>query len=109
MTKFRTLIYDVDGQEIKENSKCSFDGIVSGTKGYICLQFHFSDEWKDMVKVLQASNEYNFEAEHCKSIKNDCCMLPDEVTDQNVIYLRVIGKRDNRRMITKTIYLRQEV
>lgn len=93
---------------MKQKDGCDFTGIISGTKGYICLNFVFSQEWDGLLKVLQTSNEYDFSNEHSKSIMNNVCMLPDEVTDQNVIYLRVIGKKGNKKMVTNTIILRQE-
>ena len=42
----RELHFDVAGQLLRRNKQCDFENIVRGSDNYLCLVFHFDDEWK---------------------------------------------------------------
>lgn len=46
----RELHFDVTGQLLKRNKQCDFENIVRGSDNYLCLVFHFDQEWKETKK-----------------------------------------------------------
>lgn len=96
----------VNGQniEIKKN-----ETIVKGTKGYLKCGILFSDEWNGLNKVLVCSNTFEFKQEKAAPIIGNTCNIPDEVTDKRRIFIKVIGKDNQKIIVTKVGVLEQEV
>lgn len=102
----RRLAFVVDGQTLRKDPSCNFDGIVSGTHGYLYATFDFSREW-DGCKVA-ASFFHNGE-EHAEPVINGHCNVPDEVLDGRLFKVKLIGVRKGYRITTTTCSVKQEV
>lgn len=48
----RELHFDVTGQLLRRNKQCDFENIVRGSDNYLCLVFHFNQEWKETKRVI---------------------------------------------------------
>lgn len=48
----RELHFDVAGQLLRRNKQCDFENIVRGSDNYLCLVFHFDNDWKETKRVI---------------------------------------------------------
>ena len=94
----RVLEFDVNKQNISKNAGCSFDGIVSGTQGYLKAKFNFSKEWNDCVKV--AVFRVLLE-EYPVPLCSNACDVPPDATQWDEFFVRIVG-RDNKGMTVTT-------
>ena len=103
----RTLKFNIDGQTIERNPDCDFENLVPGSKGYLEVEFSFSSEWDNCVKVVE------FIGANSKDVKsvvliNRKVYVPDVIAARRVFGLRVIGeKRNGYRITTDKIIVRQ--
>lgn len=95
----------VDGQNIKLEQD---EAIVRGSKGYLKCRCVFSDEWKELKKILVFSSEYGFKQEYAEPVIDDLCRIPDEVTDGRRIYIKAVGRNGNVAITTRVCALNQE-
>ena len=103
----RLLIFNVESQCIHKDPKCDFTNIVAGTKNYLRAKFTFSDEWCDCVKV---ASFWRGEKEHAVLLNGDgTCDIPTEVLSGATFRVSVIGQKDDYRITTNKIVVRQEV
>ena len=110
----RILEFKVDKQLIQKMPGCDFSGIVAGSAGYLKAKFHFSDEWKDCVKVASfgtvdlaslAYSDYPIILD-----KNDMCEIPSDVLVGQTFLVHVVGgKKPHYRINTNVLKVRQEV
>ena len=57
----RLLKFNVDAQHIRKDTECDFNGLVSGTSGYLRAQFALSSEWQNCIVIAsfwRGSKEY---------------------------------------------------
>lgn len=87
----RTLKFIVNGQKLSKDPNCDFSGIVAGTKGYLKAEFIFSDEWKDLIKVLGYSS--NRMKEDIVFIKDDSILIPESILGDSRLIFRITGVR----------------
>ena len=102
----RLLNFNVNGQRIQKDPNCDFDNIVAGTKDYLKAHFTFSPEWQDCKLV---ASFWRGSVEHAVFIVNGECMIPPEVLNGRTFQVSVIGQRDNYRITTNKVVVRQEV
>ena len=93
----RVLEFDVSKQNISRNVGCSFDGIVSGTQGYLKAKFNFSKEWNNCAKVAVFRMLLD---EYPVPLSNTMCEIPSEVTKWDEFFVRVVGRDDKGTMVT---------
>lgn len=103
----RTLRFIVNGQIIKPDPNCNFDGLVPGTEDYLQAEFIFSSEWNGFVKVASfysvMGNEY--EPQILKDGKT--CMIPAEALKRKTFKIRVVGKKDETKLLTDKVTVNQ--
>lgn len=105
----RVLFYNINGQVLSEKPDVDYSNIIKGTKNYLYVQFQFDKVWDGMNKVLETSNEHDFRNSRAVAIKNNTAMIPNEVTDQKEIYIRVHGQNKlNQQICTNTIVIKQK-
>lgn len=102
----RTLEFGVNGQKLsKEND---FSGVVCGTEGYLKCGFRFfGNDWAKckIIIVFKAGPE-----EHAVALVNDrTCVIPREVTNRTSFKVWAIGVRDDYKITTNKILVKQEV
>ena len=101
----RVLKFKVDKQRLKKGG--DFSHIIAGSKGYLRASFDFSEDWGECKKVAAFyDSKMN---EHAVAIINGECSVPDEVTDSNKFYVRVVGSGEDYRVKTGLFMVRQEV
>lgn len=102
----RLLEFDVNSQRITKNPQCDFSNIVAGTQNYLKASFNFSPEWHDCVLVASFWNGGN---EYAQFIKDDQCDIPPEVLSGPTFSVSVTGQRNEYRITTNRVLVRQEV
>lgn len=103
----RTLKFIVDKQNIKEDPKCNFDGLVPGTEGYLRAEFSFSSEWRGFVKVVGFYSRLGTEYEPQVLDEKNGCTIPAEALAGRYFSIRVIGKKDDLKMVTNKLLVCQ--
>ena len=101
----RTLKFIITAQAITKDPDCDFSGIVSGTKGYLYAQFSFSEEWEGcrMAAVFSSLGK-----EYPRPVTEGKCVIPAEALEWDNFGVRVVGQRENYRITTNEIKIRQE-
>lgn len=91
----RELNFNVTGQKLIKNG--NFQNIIKGTKGYLQCKFVFDIEWTKLKKiaVFESNN-----IEQAVVLKNDTCLVPDEITKYSCFKVRIVGILGNKRVIT---------
>jgi hypothetical protein len=80
---------------------------VAGTKNYLRAKFTFSSEWRDCVKV---ASFWRGEKEYAVLLNSDgTCDIPPEVLPGATFRVSVIGQKQDYRITTNKIVVRQEV
>lgn len=101
----RTLDFIVEGQRLKPDPRCDFNGIVSNSRGYLRARFRFSADWKGCKKAAIFTGE---DGEEPVALSGDCCMIPDRVLTGTVVQVSVVGQRGTVRIPTNTTEFMQK-
>lgn len=101
----RTLKFDVNHQHIQKERSCDFNGLVTGSRGYLRAEFTFSPDWAGCAK---AASFWVGNVEHSMLLENNACMIPDEVAQETVFYVEVTGKRDKMLFATDRVKVEQK-
>lgn len=101
----RTLKFIIAAQAITKDPDCDFSGIVAGTEGYLRAEFSVSGEWAGcrMAAVFSCMRK-----EYPRPIKNGRCVIPAEALTWDNFGVRVVGQRENYRITTNEIKIKQE-
>lgn len=101
----RTLKFIITAQSIQKDPDCDFSGIVAGTEGYLRAEFSVSGEWAGcrMAAVFSSMRK-----EYPQPIKNGSCEIPAEALSWDYFGVRVVGQRENYRITTNEIKIKQE-
>lgn len=103
----RLLIFNVNSQYVSKDPNCDFTNIVAGTKNYLRAKFTFSDEWRDCVKV---ASFWRGEKEYAVLLNSDgTCDIPPEALPGATFRVSVIGQKQDYRITTNKIVVRQGV
>ena len=104
----RVLKFIVNKQDIKQDPKCDFDGLVPGTEGYLRAEFKFSKEWDGCVKAVGFYSRLGREFEPQLLDTNDGCLIPSEALKGRVFSLKVIGKKGDLKLTSNKIIIYQK-
>ena len=102
----RTLEFIVNAQLLSRSPECDFNHIVSGTSDYLTAHFAFSPEWDGCVKCVSF---WRGSKEHAVLLNNDTCSIPPEALTGATFKVSVIGQRENYRITTNRVAIRQVV
>lgn len=103
----RVLSFKAEGQSLAKDSNCSFEGIVSGTKGYLVAKFSYDSIWKGCAKVAVFRRLLE---EYPVVIVKDTCCIPSEVLDWDKFSVKLVGQRkDGFRLTTNEVEITQEM
>lgn len=104
----RTLKFIVDKQIIKQDPDCDFSGLVPGTEGYLQVEFDFSSEWRDCVKVAAFwSRMGDVEYQPQKLEDGKTCVIPAEALKRRAFGIQVIGKKKDLKLTTNMVVVIQ--
>lgn len=93
----RTLAFRVEEQQLIKDPSCSFEGIVSGTRGYLRARFSFDGAWKNCACVAVFKKLLD---EHPIPLRNGECEIPAEVLDWDKFSVRVVGRAKSGLQLT---------
>lgn len=104
----RVLRFIVDGQVIKPDPSCDFNGLFPGKNDNIQAEFIFSSEWDNRVKVIGFWPMMGGEYPPQILDEYDTCMIPVEALARPAFRIQVLGKHRGVTMSTNrlTIYQR---
>lgn len=102
----RYLRFIINGQQIQMDPACDFTGIVAGSRGYLKAHFTFTQEWDGCILVASFMRGGS---ECAVQIINGECDIPSEVLTGATFKVSVMGQRNNYRILTNTVTIRQEV
>ena len=104
----KTLRFIVDGQTIRKDPDCIFDGIVPGTENYLRAEFSFTPEWKNTSKVVGFYS--NLGKEYEPQILEDgySCMIPPSATKNRIFKICVFGKHGSLTLKTNRLAVEQK-
>lgn len=102
----RTLEFIVDGQTIKKNPSCSFEGLVPGTDGYLQAKFSFSREWNGLVRVAGFWSGFK-ECPPQILEHGTTCVIPAEALVNKRFKIRVFGRNNEILLSTNPIEICQ--
>lgn len=93
----RKLLFKVERQKLSKDESCSFEGIVSGTVGYLRAKFLFDKEWEGYACVAvfkKLMEEFPVPLRNCE------CEIPKEALDWDKFYVRIVGRNKNGAIVT---------
>lgn len=102
----RTLEFIADGQKLVKKDSCNFDGIVSGTKGYLKAKFDVSSDWKGcgIVAIFSSLKA----GEMGVIVDSGECIIPAEVLTGSEWSIRLVGIKEEYRITTNKCIVEQE-
>lgn len=100
----RELHFDVTGQLLRRNKQCDFENIVRGSDNYLCLVFHFDNDWKETKRVISF---YDVDGKQTNEIIQDKVTVPVDVTHGSMFYFELTGKSNKTRITTNRMYIEQ--
>lgn len=103
----RVLKFIVDGQIIKQDPECDFNGLVPGSEGYLKAEFSFSPEWKNNAKVASFWSLMGKEYPPQELKDGKTCMIPVEALAKRVFKVGVMGKRLGVTITTNKVAVKQ--
>ena len=93
----RVLSFKVSEQKLEKDPSCSFEDIVSGTKGYLRARFSFNRAWDKCacIAVFRKLLE-----EYPVVLKDKECEIPEEALDWDSFHFRFVGRRGDGAVFT---------
>ena len=104
----RTLKFNVNGQTIKQDPTCSFEGLYPGSEGYLMAEFTFDKEWENAVKVVGFFSNMGKEYEPQLLKDGKTCLIPTDALKNRVFKMQIIGKNAERKLITNKLAINQK-
>lgn len=92
----RTIKFKVEQQLISRLG--DHKNIYTGTENYLELEFEFDDNWKDCVKAIVFNPGPN---ESSDILKDNKCMVPNDLCQNRFIKFYIVGKRADYRIKTQ--------
>ena len=106
--KLRTLKFIVEGQVIKPDPSCDFNGLVPGSEQYLVAEFSFSKDWNDYKKVAAFYSVMGKEYEPKVLSGGTTCLIPSEALTKRCFKIKIIGKKGGAKMATNKVTVCQK-
>ena len=104
----RTLKFIVNGQTIKQDPACNFDGLYPGSEGYLRAEFTFDKAWENTVKVAGFFSNMGKEYEPRLLKDGKTCIIPVDALKKRVFKIQVMGKQGERKIVTNKVEINQK-
>ena len=115
----RELGFIVKKQYLGKSFKYDFNNIIKGTSNYLVCKFDFDSEWNGFTKAAEfvkknkpksrnSTSQGVIEESYGELIKDGMCKIPNEVSGNDIIYMRVIGRKGEQRIVTNFVEIEQE-
>ena len=102
----RTLRFIVDGQTVKQDPTCDFNGLFLNKDSGVCAEFIFSSEWNDKIKVAAFWSMLDREYEP-QALDNNTCIIPVEAFSKASFKIQVLGIGGHERLTTNKLVVLQ--
>lgn len=105
----RILKFIVDGQIIKQDPNCDFEGLVPGSAEYLKAEFSFSPDWDGCVRVAAFYSRLGKEYKPQLLVGGKTCVIPAEALSKKVFKVQIHGRNvvDNTKLITNKVVVTQ--
>ena len=103
----RTLKFIVDNQIVKQDPKCSFEGLVPGTEEYLQAEFSFSSEWNGYIKAVGFWSLFGKEYPARVLKDGKTCVIPTEALKRRAFKIQVVGKSATAKIVTNKLQINQ--
>lgn len=103
----RTLKFHVEGQTVKFDPLCDFDGLVPGTESYVRAEFDFSRDWRPYTKFVSFRSALGKEYETIRLRDGKSCMIPTEALKKRSFKIQVFGTQGELKMTTNKLTVNQ--
>lgn len=103
----RTLRFIVDGQIIRQDPTCNFEGLVPGTEEHLKAEFIFSPDWEGYVKVATFWSMLGREYPPRELKDGRSCIIPAEALKRRTFEIKVIGKKNGTKILTNKVAVSQ--
>lgn len=104
----RTLIFNVNRQNITKDPNCDFTGLVPGTEGYLKAEFNFSSEWNAFTKVAEFWTTSGKELTPQVLENGRYCVMPEDALKKKRFLVRVVGKCGDMVLVTDKEIVEQD-
>ena len=102
----RVLMFKATEQELIKDPSCSFEGVVSGTRGYLRARFSFDRAWNGCARIAVFRKLLD---EYPVILQGDSCEIPAEVLDWDKFSVRIVGRRkDGSTLTTNEVEVEQQ-
>lgn len=102
----RTLRFVVSGQTLHRDPTCSFEGLASGSVGYLRAAFALDGAWKG---CKAAASFWLDGKEYAAPVVSGECDIPAQALKGRLVGVSLTGVREGYRITTGRVYFRQEV
>lgn len=98
----------VDGSIIRCGPACDFSGLFPGIQEPVRLEFDFSPEWKNRVKVAAFWSMLGKEYPPRALEDGKSCIVPVEALQNAAFKVQILGKQNGEKVSTTkcTVYLK---
>lgn len=105
----RTLKFIVDGQILKQDPTCNFEGLVPGTEDYIRAEFSFSQEWGSCRMRVASFWSVMGKEYPPKVLENGkVCIIPAEALKKRTFKVQIIGWMNGSKVTTNKVAVIQK-
>jgi hypothetical protein len=103
----RTLRFIVEGQIIKKDPTCDFEGLVPGTEGFLQAEFSFSPEWRNQAKIAAFYSPLGKEYPPQLLRDGKTCTIPSEALKKRAFKVQIVGHRLGTKITTDKVVVKQ--
>lgn len=103
----RTLKFLVNGEVIRQDPSCDFNGLFLDKNLEICAEFIFSSEWDDKIKVAAFWSMLDKEYEPQPLDNKNMCIIPKEALWRASFKIQVLGVSGSNRLTTNKLVVLQ--
>lgn len=100
----RKLKFIVQGQKIKPDPSCDFNGLIAGSVGYLQAEFRLDGAW-DGCQV--AASFWRGAEENAAVIKDGACVIPAEALLGQYFGVSLTGVKRDYRITTNKVFIKQ--
>lgn len=103
----RLLRFIVSNDMIMRDPECDFSGLFPGRETEVMVEFDFSPEWNNMVKVAAFWSIIGTEYPPQKLVDGETCMIPVEALQRPAFKMQILGRNKHKYIETQKIIVHQ--
>ena len=101
----KTLTFVVSGQKLSKKPSILFSRLVAGSSNFYDVEFEFSSEWSNLMKVAKFTG--NSKEEYIPLI-NNICKIPEKISKLREFNISIVGVNDDVQIATNTVTIKQK-